>query len=574
MNKKAKVLIVDDDPNLRKTLSDILRVKGFESAAVGSGAEAITMSQEEKFSVCLMDLNLPDMSGLDVMDRIKELSPLTETIILTGHASMDTAIEATRRGAFSYLLKPYQVEDLLLNIQHGVERQQAQEEIHRLASYPRLNPDPVIEIAPTGEVTYVNPAAEKQFPDISTLGLSHPMLYGVDKLFDVLRQNSHEISREIWIGRSAYEQHISYIPENDLIRIYVLDVTKRKQAESELEIREREQAAVAALGTQALAGLDLASVYDKAISLITRTLGVGQCMILELQPGKDALLLRAGAGWDKDLYGKAMIEVSTGSWADVAMASEEPICFKDRKSEVRVEFPPLLDQYGIVSGITTPIGPAGNPLGILGVFSADHREFNEEDGRFLQAIANVIAAAEGRLHAEEEIHILASTDSLTGIANRREFTSVLEKEMARAKRYGSALSLIMYDIDHFKRVNDTLGHDVGDEVLKTLTMLVKKVIRSADILARWGGEEFLILSPESDMDAAKIEAERLRQAIADYPFKKVGKITVSFGVTSFDSHDDMTSLLKRVDDALYKAKENGRNRVEVLSFETVGMNHG
>src|ERR1017187_1500060 len=127
MKQKTKILVVDDDANLRKTLADILRVKGYEIAVAASGAEAIAAAEREVFSLALIDLMLPDMSGLEVMARIKAISPLTEAIILTGNASMDTAIEATRQGAYSYLLKPYQMGDLLLNIRHGIERHHAQE---------------------------------------------------------------------------------------------------------------------------------------------------------------------------------------------------------------------------------------------------------------------------------------------------------------------------------------------------------------------------------------------------------------------------------------------------------------
>ena len=148
MKGKAKILVVDDDPNLRKTLADILRVKGYATAVAANGAEAIAAAEQEMCSLALIDLMLPDMPGLEVMARIKAISPLTEAIILTGHASMDTAIEATGQGAFSYLLKPYQMDELLQKIGHAVERQQAQEEILRLASFPRLFPSPVIELDP------------------------------------------------------------------------------------------------------------------------------------------------------------------------------------------------------------------------------------------------------------------------------------------------------------------------------------------------------------------------------------------------------------------------------------------
>ena len=144
MKTKERILIVDDDQNLRKTLADILRVKGYETAVAADGAEAIAAAEREMFSLALIDLMLPDMPGLNVMARIKAISPLTEAIILTGHASMETAIEAIGQGAFSYLLKPYQMDELLQNIRHAVERNQAQEEILRLASFPRLLPSPLI----------------------------------------------------------------------------------------------------------------------------------------------------------------------------------------------------------------------------------------------------------------------------------------------------------------------------------------------------------------------------------------------------------------------------------------------
>lgn len=130
----------------------------------------------------------------------------------------------------------------------------------------------------------------------------------------------------------------------------------------------------------------------------------------------------------------------------------------------------------------------------------------------------------------------------------------------------------MYDLDHFKRVNDSFGHDAGDYVLRAVTDLVKKNIRTSDVEARWGGEEFMVLMPHSDMQHARNAAEKLRLAIAQYRFDKVGSLTASFGVAALEPRDDLNSLLKRVDDALYLAKERGRNRVETLISETMAMN--
>lgn len=177
------------------------------------------------------------------------------------------------------------------------------------------------------------------------------------------------------------------------------------------------------------------------------------------------------------------------------------------------------------------------------------------------SVLGVVRDVTERMRREKEIHLLAATDSLTGIINRREFTLVLDNEFARAMRYGTTLSLVMYDIDHFKQVNDTFGHDIGDYVLQTVADLVKRNIRTIDVEARWGGEEFMVLMPQSDARAAYSAAEKLRSAIARHHYDKVGHLTASFGVTEFISQDDINSLIKRADDALYQAKRKGRNCV-------------
>lgn len=164
--------------------------------------------------------------------------------------------------------------------------------------------------------------------------------------------------------------------------------------------------------------------------------------------------------------------------------------------------------------------------------------------------------------SNEELRLLAATDMLTGIANRRKFYEMLDRELSKAMRYGTLFSLVMYDLDHFKRVNDDFGHDVGDGVLKAVTNIIARNIRKEDVHARWGGEEFMILIPEAGIQAAKTLAEKLRSKIASHHFAPVGKVTVSFGVTQFEPDDDSASLTKKADEALYLAKEKGRNRVE------------
>jgi len=169
-----------------------------------------------------------------------------------------------------------------------------------------------------------------------------------------------------------------------------------------------------------------------------------------------------------------------------------------------------------------------------------------------------------RKRMEEELKRLATTDSLTQAYNRAKFQEVIKREIERTKRHGRPLSISMFDIDRFKQVNDTYGHDVGDYVLKTLSQIAKKNMRGIDYLIRWGGEEFIIIALDTDVRGAETLSEKIRKAIEHYEFEEVKHITVSFGVTQFRQDDTEDSFIKRVDDALYHAKEKGRNRVEVI----------
>ncbi len=169
---------------------------------------------------------------------------------------------------------------------------------------------------------------------------------------------------------------------------------------------------------------------------------------------------------------------------------------------------------------------------------------------------------ERRKELEEHLQSLAITDTLTGIFNRRKFDETLKVEVRRSERYGAALSLIMFDIDHFKQINDSRGHLIGDQILTALASFVSENIRTHDVLARFGGEEFTILAPGNSLAGGRKFAEKLCAAIARNDFPDASRITCSFGVTEHKHGDTAESFLKRVDEALYRAKKNGRNRVE------------
>jgi diguanylate cyclase (GGDEF)-like protein/PAS domain S-box-containing protein len=167
-----------------------------------------------------------------------------------------------------------------------------------------------------------------------------------------------------------------------------------------------------------------------------------------------------------------------------------------------------------------------------------------------------------RKRVEAEVAQLAHFDVVTGLPNRRNFDVVLLQEIARSARYGGLLCLAMADIDLFKIVNDTFGHQAGDAVLKSLAELLRKSLRRSDYIARWGGEEFTLLLPETRLDVSEMLLNRLRIRIGNEVLPEIGRsVTLSFGVTAFQKSDSPADLVKRVDQALYQSKQTGRNKV-------------
>ena len=175
-----------------------------------------------------------------------------------------------------------------------------------------------------------------------------------------------------------------------------------------------------------------------------------------------------------------------------------------------------------------------------------------------------LAAEDANLGLQQALHELekvASTDRLTGAWNRRRFEESILPEIALAHRLRRPVALIMFDLDHFKRVNDTHGHGVGDMVLVDTTQIIRLHLRASDALIRWGGEEFLVMAPGTREDGALALAEKLRAAVATYAFPGVGQVTMSLGVSEYGVGEGLSEWIERTDQALYLAKHQGRNRV-------------
>lgn len=180
----------------------------------------------------------------------------------------------------------------------------------------------------------------------------------------------------------------------------------------------------------------------------------------------------------------------------------------------------------------------------------------------LKETQNRLAEAHAQLALKNrELERVSTTDHLTQVYNRLKIDELMRAEVDRARRYKRAFSIIMIDVDHFKAVNDQHGHQTGDLILKEVVNVLQENTRNADSVGRWGGEEFIILCPETDSASVYLAAEKLRQRVEEFNFSIVKRKTASFGVASLTPEDDQQSLIKRADESLYFAKNNGRNRV-------------
>jgi response regulator RpfG family c-di-GMP phosphodiesterase len=401
---KPRILVIDDDPNLRKTLSDILRIKGYEAAGAESGAAGVAEAQRDFANVALIDLKLPDMSGIETMERIKAGSPLTEAIIMTGHASLDTAVEATNKGAFSYLLKPYDINDLLQHIIRALERQEAQQEIRRLASFPEMNPQPVLEVNAAGELTYLNPAAARIFP-----GLTVAQPAG-DTLGDLaaIGSGGKEVVREFGVGTMVFEQRLYPVPDGDRVRIYLMDITERRAHEARLKRLNLLLLIIRRINEYLLVAESEAALFRFACETLHGLDNVAGVAIVIKQPDcvlkpvawagfSEEMMSTLSLRWDKSPAGGGVmgIAVREGKTAVAGDVENDPSYSPWREVARALQ---------IKSALAAPLVTETETLGALAIYSAQREAFDEQTIGLLSGAANDIAVGVRSLRLDRNLH--------------------------------------------------------------------------------------------------------------------------------------------------------------------------
>jgi|WetSurMetagenome_2_1015567.scaffolds.fasta_scaffold00053_59 diguanylate cyclase (GGDEF)-like protein/PAS domain S-box-containing protein len=445
--EKKNILLIDDDLNIRKTLSDILEIKGYKSSSVGTGREGLDFIRKFSPKLAIIDLGLPDMSGLEVLSRINTDNPSTEAIILTGNASLDTAIEATNKGAFSYLLKPYDIDQLILHIKRAIEKQENRATIIRHSS----------------ELQKINA--------------------------ELMRTNA--------------------------------ELTKTKI--SECDAREYAESIINTVREPLIA-------LDKDLRIVTASRSFYEIFMVK----------------PEETEGRLIYDLGNKQW-DIPKLRELLENILPQKT--------TFENYEVEHEFST----IGRRVMLLNARQIQRGEGKERI--LLLAIEDITE----RKQSEEKIQQMAFHDSLTGLPNRKLFSDRLD--IALAQRNQNNVGVAMIDLDNFKDVNDTLGHDVGDRLLKATAERLKATLRKGDTVARIGGDEFALVLPDLEVIEGAIQ---VAQKIVDSfckPFlidTHQLVVTASIGIAA-SPHDgtDEGMLLKNADIAMYQAKQAGRAQYQL-----------
>jgi diguanylate cyclase (GGDEF)-like protein/PAS domain S-box-containing protein len=351
------------------------------------------------------------------------------------------------------------------------------------------------------------------------------------------------------------------------------DITERKSAEQELHRAAAQQAAVARLGRHALQDGDPAKLAKEAVPLMTEIEGVEAACVWEA--GREGRRLHLRAGLEEDGgRGERRASAARDSHAGAALESGLHVIVDDWSSERRFSMPPALRVAGVRSSLAVPIAGKERPYGVLDIHSTEPNKWTPADVHFTAACANVLADALERHSADEALRHRVLHDSLTGLPNRLSFVDSLRDALRRSIASGSPVGILFLDLDHFKLINDSIGHHAGDDLLQAVAPRLRAHLRPGDIVARFGGDEFGILVDRlTDEDEAVAIADRVASAFSE-PYSMGGAdhfVTASIGIAiarpTGREPTDAELLIRDADAAMYRAKERGRGRCEIFDAE-------
>ncbi len=354
---------------------------------------------------------------------------------------------------------------------------------------------------------------------------------------------------------------------------------KNKQIEQtniELTAHVNDLSALFEMIQQMLSSLDPDILFARILQILKDVVPCDEIILLLFHKETQRLHIRKTLGIEQNALKGVSFGLDEGITGEVARTREMIHQREVHNDQRNLHYQGQKSSIG--SLLSIPMVVKNQLLGIINLHKHNEGGFNDREIQLVQAVTGQAAMAIENANLYNQTREMSNTDALTGLANRRQFQTVLENEIAEAKRYGSSFSLIMLDIDHFKYYNDTHGHIQGDEVLREVAQSLRKNIREIDLAARFGGEEFVILMTKTSKEGARAAAEKLRLTVAEKIFPGAetsqpgGKLTLSLGVAEFpEDSDNATGLLNLADQALYRAKAEGRNRTVAWNSEAAPL---
>lgn len=304
--------------------------------------------------------------------------------------------------------------------------------------------------------------------------------------------------------------------------------------------------------------LDPDQLLQRVLKEVRESLGYARCAIFLLDPEKDELYVRACSGYKGATIKKVRIQVAGKGITAYAARRKELVYVPDVTRDQRY----IQVEKGIRSELAIPLVHAGQLLGVLDFESTELGGFQPRDIELLRYFADQVSIAISNSSLFDRLKEQAISDSLTKLRNRMFFIEAIEIEFSRSQRSGKPFSLVMMDLDGFKRVNDKLGHMAGDVVLCRVASILRHNSRRSDVVARYGGDEFAALLPETDAQSAALYAEKLRRKLRKDRELRAGKITASFGISSYPEFaNSVEELIGQADSAMYQAKRKGGDQV-------------
>ena len=424
----VQVLVVEDESTIATTIEDTLKSFGYGvPAIVCSGEQAIQKVAEMQLDLVLMDIRLEgSMDGVEAAEQIRSDFNIP-VVYLTAYMDDSTVHRAMITEPFGFILKPFEPRELHIAIELALYKHKMEmklKESEQLLSTILENiDDAVVSIDARGKINFINIAAEKlinceqediigqhltnsihilndQKQPINKRAIINRVQNGVPVDFTKYTRLITKDGSEVSIESSAtpLKDAKGYITGAVLV---FRDITERKHAEEDLRARARQQALVAKLGQHALAGTDLSALMDEAATVVAQSLGVEYSKVLELLPGRNAFLLRAGVGWKEGLVGHATMDAKADSEAGCTLLASEPVIVDDLRTATQCNGLRLLYDHGVVSGVSVIIPSPNRPFGVLGVYTTKRRTFTIDDIHFLQSVANILATATERKQTEQ-----------------------------------------------------------------------------------------------------------------------------------------------------------------------------